>query len=233
MAACAMVPLAVVANGPENTGKPDRLKAGMMTYQADATIFEDCKLGESIGIAQEGDHLALERAYLADRSTPGAPLYVVIDGEVATRPAMEGPDRDMLIVDRFIRTRPAVTCERQRADAELVNTYWRLDILEGEAVPRETGRREAHLLLETGEDGMYRATVGCNTIRGTYAITDGALSFGGGAMTMMACPPPLDKLERQFNATLAVVSDFSIEGETLVLRDQDGEPKAVFTAVYF
>ena len=147
----------------------------------------------------------------------------MVDGEIAPRPGADGgSDRDTLVVDRFIRTRPGITCERQMADAELVNTYWRLDSLEGEPFPKGVGKKEAHILLETGDDGAYRATVGCNSIRGSYTLDGDMLAFGGGAMTMMACPDPLDRLERQLTAMLGEVTGFDTEGETLVLRDAGG-----------
>ncbi len=233
--ASAPLSLAVSAQAADGDtkGNADMLLAGMMTYQADAASIEMCKGGVVLPIAQEGDYPALERAYLADQSGPAAPLYVMVDGEIALRPAMEGPDREMLVVDRFIRTRPDVTCERQLADADLINTYWRLDVLEGEATPEGVGNKEPHLLLEAGDSGAYRATVGCNSIRGGFTQTDEGLSFGGGAMTMMACPDPLDRLERQFNVMLSEVAGFDIEGETLVLRDAEGAPRAIFTAIYF
>ena len=216
------------------TEKADMLLAGMMTYQADAPLIELCKEGQRAPIAPEGEYPALERAYLTDQSAPGAPLYVMVDGEIAPRPGADGgSDRDTLVVDRFIRTRPGITCERQMADAELVNTYWRLDSLEGEPFPKGVGKKEAHILLETGDDGAYRATVGCNSVRGSYTLDGDMLAFGGGAMTMMACPDPLDRLERQLTAMLGEVTGFDTEGETLVLRDAGGNPRAIFTAIYF
>ncbi len=211
----------------------DMFLAGMMTYLADAAVFEECQSGMIFPIAQEGAYLDLEQAYLADRPAPGAPLYVMVEGGIGIRPAMEGPDRQMLVVDRFIRTRPGITCERQMADATLQNTYWRLDELEGAPFPQGVAEREPHLVLETGDESAYRATVGCNNIRGGYALTHDALSFTGGAMTMMACPDPLGQLERQFNAMLSEVVGYAIEGETLVLRDVNGTARAVFSAVYF
>ena len=171
------------------------MMGGMMTYMADAAIFEDCVSGAVFPVAQEGDYLALEQAYLAERAAPGVPLYVTLEGGVATRPAMEGPDRQMVVVDRFMRTRPEITCAQQRADAALQNTYWRLDTLDGETFPLQASQREPHIVLETGESGAYRAMVGCNRMRGAYTIDGDALTFSPAASTMMACPAPLDAIE--------------------------------------
>lgn len=209
------------------------MMGGMMTYMADAGIFEDCVSGATFPVAQEGDYLALERAYLADRVAPGAPLYVMLDGGLGMRSAMEGPDRQMVIVDQFIRTRPEISCAQQRADAALQNTYWRLDTLDRDAFPMDATGREPHLVLEVSDVGAYRATVGCNRMRGSYTLDGDALMFTSAASTMMACPEPLDRFEQRFGAMMDDVRGFTIEGETLVLRDADGEPLALFTAVYF
>ncbi|SNT37116.1 META domain-containing protein [Antarctobacter heliothermus] len=209
------------------------MMGGMMTYMADAAIFEDCVSGAIFPVAQEGDYLALEQAYLADRAEPGAPLYVMLDGGLAMRPAIEGPDRQMVIVDQFIRTRPEIACAQQRADAALLNTYWRLDTLDGETFPMQATQREPHMVLEASESGAYRAMIGCNRMRGAYTLDGGALTFSPAAATMMACPEPLDALEHRFGEVMADVTGYAIEAETLVLRNADGDHLAIFTAVYF
>ncbi|UWR22145.1 META domain-containing protein [Sulfitobacter sp. S190] len=211
----------------------DMMMGGMMTYMADAAVFEDCVSGATFPVAQERDYLAAERAYLADRAAPGAPLYVMIEGGIQVRPAMEGPDRQMVIVDRFIRTRPGVSCDRQRAEATLQNTYWRIDALTGEPVTMGDGGREPHIVLEASVTGAYRATVGCNRMRGRYILDGNSLTFSPAASTMMACPEPIGALERRLGEVMAEVATYVIEGETLVLRNADGDPLAVLTAVYF
>lgn len=206
---------------------------GMMTYMADAALFEECLTGRRYPIAPEGDYLALERAYLADRTAPGAPLYVHVEGGLLMRPAMEGPDRRSLVVHRFIKTRPDVTCERQQANAALTNTYWRIDRLGDEAVVGLPERREPHLILRAGDAHRFAATLGCNQMNGPYALADdGRLTFGLTASTMMACPPPLDALERTLAETLSAVRSYQISGETLVLYDEAGAVIALLTAVY-
>lgn len=206
---------------------------GMMTYLADAAVFEHCVSGATFPIAQEGDYLALEQAYLADRIAPGAPLYVMLEGSLAIRPAMEGPDRQTIVVDRFVRTRSELSCAQQRADATLQNTYWRLDTLQGEAFPIQAVEREPHLVLEVSEDTAYRATVGCNRLRGSYVLDGDALTFSPAASTMMACPEPLDGFERRFGEVMTEATGFAIEGTTLILKNVEGNQLATFTAVYF
>ncbi|MEQ9040069.1 MAG: META domain-containing protein [Silicimonas sp.] len=206
---------------------------GEMTYMADAALFQECLSGQLFPISMEGEYAALESAYLADRSAPGERLYVLVEGGIAMRPAMEGADRQALVVDRFIRTLPGESCERQRAEAGLTNTYWRIDELMGETLPMLSGRREPHILLREGDEGGLSATVGCNLMRGRFDAGDGTISFGPIASTMMACPPPLDQVERSLGTALGAAAGYAIEGETLVLKDISGVPVAILTAVYF
>lgn len=217
-------------NEPTST---DGIFGGMMTYMADAALFEDCQSGLLYPIDPSGDYLAMERAYLQDRTAPGEPLYVVFEGGFALRPAMEGPDRKMAVVDTFIRTRSDTSCERQMADAALRNTYWRLEKLDGIQTPTLADRTEPHLMLEGAPSNNFSATVGCNRMRGSFEQNGNTLRFGAAASTMMACPAPLDQLERQFSAVITQVASYGIEGETLILRDASGDIRAIFTAVYF
>lgn len=206
---------------------------GMVRYMADAAIFEECLTGESYPVAMEGAYPDLERAYLADRQAPGAPLYVHVEGSLLMRPAMEGPDRRSLVVDRFIRTRPGMTCTRHRSDAALTNTYWRIDRLRAQAVTGQPERREPHLVLLDGPENRFGGTVGCNRMVGSYTIDGTQLSFGLAASTMMACPPPLDKLEQALGAALGEVREFRHDGASLSLLDDAGQPVIELTAVYF
>lgn len=86
---------------------------GLYRYMADAASFTDCATGRRLPVAQEGDNLALERAYLAARAAPGAPLLVTVQGRVLDRPRQEGTGVEpALVVDRFIAVAPSAQCPR-------------------------------------------------------------------------------------------------------------------------
>ncbi len=208
------------------------LLLGMMTYIADAALFEECLSGVRYPIAQEGDYLALERAYLDAQTGPGAPLLVHVTGGLAPRAAMEGPDRMSLVVENFNRVIPEENCAQHRSAASLTNTYWRIDSLRGETIGPVDGSREPHLVLLGAPETRFRATVGCNQIIGGYESDGDELTFGTGASTMMACPPPLDRMERQLRDALAVTRSFRLVGQTLQLQDADGNAIAELAAVY-
>jgi heat shock protein HslJ len=115
----------------------------------------------------------------------------------------------------------------------LTNTYWRIDRLGDEAVVGLPERREPHLILRAGDAHRFAATLGCNQMNGPYALADDRrLTFGLTASTMMACPPPLDALERALAETLSAVRSYQISGETLALYDEAGAMIALLTAVY-
>lgn len=228
------LPYELISEGTlTETDVKDVFLGGMMTYYADAAVFEECRTGRQYPIAMEADYAAMERAYLRDQPAAGEPLYVNVEGSLLMRPAMEGPEQRSLVVDRFVRTRAGITCERQRADAELTNTYWRIDSLAGQEVSTlPTGRREPHVILRSGDEPRYSATVGCNGMMGDYTQNGESLSFGSGASTMMACPPPLDVLERNLGQALAATQKYRINGETMVLYNEANDIIAVMTAVY-
>jgi heat shock protein HslJ/uncharacterized lipoprotein NlpE involved in copper resistance len=205
---------------------------GLFVYFADAARLTECLTGRSYPVAMEGDYLSLERAYLEKRQAPAEPLMVSIAGGIQARPRMEGEGTEpAIIVDRFINAWPGQQCAPHRAAASLTNTYWRIVRIGGEEVHATEGRREPHLLLRSGEP-RFAATVGCNQMLGGFQAGEATLSFKAGAMTMMACPPPLDQLEHRFIDALNATKGWRIAGQVLELLDADGKPLALFEAVY-
>lgn len=207
---------------------------GMFTYFADAAMFEECLTGQRVPVLMEADYLALERAYMDARSAPMAPLLTRLEGSIAMAEAMEGPDRPSLTVERLHHVTPGGDCLRSRAPAELVNSYWRVDSVDGHPLDPADGRREGYLLLLPGEEGETRfsATLGCNMMMGGYSLEGDSLGFGPVAASMMACPPPLDRLEGVFAAALEAVDSARSDGHSLQLLDADGRIRAQFTAVH-
>ncbi|MEV8466830.1 META domain-containing protein [Fluviibacterium sp. DFM31] len=206
---------------------------GLVTYFADAAQFEVCLSGKTYPVEMSGDYPALERAYGEARPTPGAPLLATVMGRLELRPAMEGPDRRSLIVDRFVSIWPEGTCDRHRAPTRLENTYWRIAQLNGETLTAQPGGREPHLLLRGGADNAYQATVGCNGLGGSYTRdSENGLRFERGMSTLMACPPPLDGWEQAFAGVLGATRSWDIAGQSLMLLDDNGDALAVLDAVY-
>jgi len=228
------LPYDLVSDGTLNeTDLEGLFLAGMMTYMADAALFEECLTGRSYPVAMEQAYIEAERAYtgLQDRA-PGAPVLAVLEGRLAERPSMEGPPRTHLVIERFSRLVPGRDCTGARADAAPTNTYWRILRIGEETVGPAEGRREPFVLLHAGETPAFNATVGCNMIRCGYTLEGDALSFGQAAMTMMACPPPLDERERALADAFADVAAWAVNGTTLELFDAGGARRLLAEAVY-
>ena len=83
---------------------------GTYTYMADAGRFTDCSTGTAYPVAAAGDNAALERAYGAMRSDPGAPVLVSFVGRIVDRPGMEESQiLPHVIVDSLIAVIPGDT----------------------------------------------------------------------------------------------------------------------------
>jgi uncharacterized lipoprotein NlpE involved in copper resistance len=84
---------------------------GEFVYMADAAMFTDCASGLRWPVATAGDYLAAERRYAQSRSGPGAPVVVSFDGRLEVLPAMEGPPREHMVVERFGGAEPGGNCK--------------------------------------------------------------------------------------------------------------------------
>lgn len=105
--------------------------------------------------------------------------------------------------------------------ATAINSEWRIIRLEGEPVPAMDQQRAPQIVLQQ-ETGRYRASVGCNTVNGGYSVQGNALHFSLGPITRMACPEPLDTMERTLLRVLDETRSFRLGGKRLELLDQSG-----------
>jgi len=147
---------------------PMRLR-GMYVYLADAATFNECLTGKRFPVLIEQGHLALERAYLAARRTPGEFLAATLEGRFVERaPEPGAAPREHIVVERFDRLWPGETCAPQApARASLLETYWRPVEIEGGPVMIHPGTREPHLVLSS-EGNRVRGFTGCNNLTGAF-----------------------------------------------------------------
>ncbi|MDS4071940.1 MAG: META domain-containing protein [Defluviicoccus sp.] len=225
--------LAACQATPEKTVSAPPLITGAFMTLADAPRLTDCRTERSYPVAIAADYRRLEEAYLSAREKPGQPLLITFEGRITERPrAEEGTGTEpTAIIERFVHVWPGETCERNRVDASLTNTYWRLVLLGQEEIGAVAGRREPHLILRIGEP-RFTATAGCNQLIGGYETDGESLRFGAAAATRMACPPPLDERERRLVDVLANTRTWRISGPALELRDGEQRPLALLQAVY-
>jgi copper homeostasis protein (lipoprotein) len=191
--------------------------AGLFRYMADAARFTECFTGTSFPVAQEGDYLALERAYLAARPEPGRSLYVSLAGHLAERPAMEGDRLEtVLVVDRFDTISDRSRCPDRLARTHLTNTTWKLTELYGQTIHFiSSGQGEPQLILRPPERQLMGYS-GCNGFFGLYRKAGDHLSFEDLGATMLACPNDAD-LERTYFKALKATDRYKIFGEMLEL----------------
>ncbi len=105
-------------------------------------------------------------------------------------------------------------------DARLA-TFWRVTVLNGQpAVPGGD---------ITFKDGEVSGATACNHYGGSFtAGTDGALSITLGRMTRRGCFDVAATRERAMIDAFAATRRYRIDGETLVLLDDDGKQLAAF-----
>lgn len=110
------------------------------------------------------------------------------------------------------------------AGAVLENTNWTATELNGTALNVEKRPQ-----ISFAEGGAFGGSGGCNRFSGQAEISGQSISFPDNmAATLMACPPPLDEIERQFLQALPKVVGFAQRDDTLILMDASGDPVLQF-----
>jgi len=210
-------------------GEARRLR-GLYRYLADAASFFDCTSGDQFPVLDGAAGVVLQRAYLAARGAPGAPMLATVDARIVARaPADGGAPRPMLEVERFVVIAPQAQCEViASGQVPLEDTAWKLTALRGQPVTVADPLRQPHIMLQP-EQHRVSGSGGCNRLAGGYTLAGDRLTFGRTAATMMACPGMAQ--ERAFLDALSAVARWQIDGQQLLLRDARGEVVLRFDAV--
>ncbi|CAM3634593.1 META domain-containing protein [Halomonas casei] len=119
----------------------------------------------------------------------------------------------------------------ERPDESLINTYWKLVALDDKQIITQENSREAHFVLHQEASRLAGAT-GCNSLMGSYLVKDERIEFNQMGTTRMACPQPQMETEQGFLAALEQAAQWRVDGDTLVLSDDQDEPLAHFQAVH-
>ncbi len=209
---------------------------GLYKYMADAALFKECLSGKYYPVAFEADNVALEKAYMQDTNGSGEFLKVEVKGKIVKRPKMEGDgDEDVLLVERFIRIEGKKDCSEQHANVPVINNYWKLVRLNGEAVETKKNEREAHILLKTGFNGVgeLKMVTSCGVVMGRYKIEDRNIdiAFKRDPSEETSCQDKV--LEDKFMEMLKNTTYWKTEGEVLKLYDETDAVLAEFKAIFF
>jgi copper homeostasis protein (lipoprotein) len=227
---CKQPEQAAVANLNTDAGPVLTPVEGMFRYMADAATFRDCRTNKTFPVSMEGEYIELERAYLNSGIEPGSEIMLKLNGRFLERPAMEGNNNIIkLIVDKPYYLLPEETCA-PTVHAELIGTYWKLVMIDGEAVNPPQDRKEAHMILASA-DSRSHGNAGCNNFFGHFETAGNTLTFSAIGSTMMACPQASMDRERDFLSALDATTRYAISGLFLELYAED-RLLARFEAVY-
>lgn len=138
-----------------------------------------------------------------------------------TRLALDGSRVTGPLADHYVLTKMSDT---------ITEKYWKLVELRGQ--PVSGLEKEPHLILKT-EGSRVTGFGGCNNFSGTYTLDEAKLriSFGQMVSTLKACASGME-VEREFNAVLGQVDNYSVNGDHLTLNRARMAPLARFEAVY-
>jgi heat shock protein HslJ len=81
-----------------------------------------------------------------------------------------------------------------------------------------------------GDDGTLSGNAGCNTYNGTYEVSGTSMTIGPLATTEMACEPDVSKQEANYLQALGRVTTYTIRGDQLELRNDEGALQAGYLA---
>lgn len=109
----------------------------------------------------------------------------------------------------------------------LTGTEWTLTtIASGDAVSSTIAETEVTAVF--AEDGTVAGTDGCNRYVAEYSVSDGSMTIGDLAGTMMACEPDVAAQAQDVADAMAATASYEIDGSSLSLFDGDGDLLLVF-----
>ncbi len=104
---------------------------------------------------------------------------------------------------------------------------WRLVEVNGKAVPGDKNLNSEPVLKFNAEEGKVSGNGSCNQFFGQYRVDDNnSISFRDIGATKMACAEM--ETEKLFFEALRKAERYTIEGDTLILQQEDGTTNARF-----
>lgn len=123
--------------------------------------------------------------------------------------------------------------EKSTKDSKITEKYWKLINLDGVSVEMaENQQKEQHFILKEKENKL-QGFGGCNNFMGQYTLKrENQIEFSQIAATLKACPN-VDINEADFLKIFERAKTYTLNDGELSLKDEDGNPLALFKAVYF
>jgi heat shock protein HslJ len=108
-----------------------------------------------------------------------------------------------------------------KSDCELLETYWRAVVIDGNPVTVESNKREPHLVFSS--EGRVSGSTGCNRLSGSFEQGADSFRFKQMITTKIGCPPPVHAMERAFLQVLGATTAVLLSGNILELKDAAGK----------
>ncbi len=202
---------------------------GMYRSDGASAWFMDCATGAKLAVSPDGDQVDLERAYLRDRRESDGELQVAVEGRIESRARAEGIGQEpVLIVERFLETKPGELCGGGRVVSPLEGTRWVPTRVGTTQARTGSGSREPFIHLESGS-GRVTVFGGCNRFTASYQRNAESLRFDGIRSTTVPCPSATFDEQGFFDALQATRS-WRVMGNVLELFDRTGARLARFEA---
>lgn len=219
-----------LAREPEFLGLEPRLPMQGWYREVDGVgVFGECVSGWRLPVAEEGEHVALARAWRQGVPSLDVARLVSLEGRIAPRPAGRKDGQPMLVVERFDAVWPDLHCPGTLIEAPLAGTLWRLQFIEGGPAEVPPGAPVPTLELDRASSRLA-GQGGCNRLMGSYGLEGSALRFGELGSTRMACPWGME-LEQAYLDALGGVRGWKRYGTTLELYDDAGRLLLRYQAV--
>ena len=178
--------------------------------------------------SQDGSKLTIALGPMTQRACTDDPVMKQENALVAALPK----------VASFTSTADALTL-RDASGAELLvfapglsglaGTSWQATGINNGKQAVVSNAQTENVTAVFGDDGRVTGSGGCNNYRATFTVADpDGLTFGPVAATKKACQDEVNTVEQQYFAALEKVATYTIDGDTLTLRDAGGSTQAVF-----
>lgn len=117
-----------------------------------------------------------------------------------------------------------IVMEMHRLDTELAGSAWSVTHVNNGKGGLQSVMAGTDPTLLFGTDDKVSGSTGCNILSGTYESADESLAFGSIGLTKKLCGSPAGVMdqEQQMVAALGRSSTYSIDGNTLTIRDTGG-----------
>lgn len=101
----------------------------------------------------------------------------------------------------------------------LENTQWKLSEMNGNPIITPAGAKAVYFSLTTENGGKkIKGFAGCNSLMGSYSVSEGHIKFNVGSTKMM-CAGEQMEIENFLVNTLVTADAYEIEGDVLELYE--------------